>query len=305
MEMDANKIDNTVPEKGNKNRKELIFSVSEFLASRNPDLKERLKMADMGISAHEFIQKTLKSTVVLSLGLIITLLLFTKDFILDAISGSNIAGLILMMLLILIIPFGAYNYLLMYPTLISIRRQKEIDYEIVFAARHIAIALKSGMPLFDSFAGATKDYGLASKEIAKIIDKIVLGVPANQAIKEVTMNNPSTYFNRTMIQVANSINSGADIGSSLESILDQISKEQLISLKEYSQRLTPFVMLYMVIGIVVPTLGIVLLTAIISSIVGGKSPINSVSLFGIGILVALIQTLFLGLIESSRPRYLN
>lgn len=290
---------------GSKNRKDLIFSISEYLASRNADLKEKLKMADLTISPHEFIQKTLKSALILSFGLIIVLLLFTKDFILEAISKSNFSGLILVALLILIIPFGAYNYLLMYPTLIKIRRQREIDYEIVFAARHIAIALKSGMPLFDSFAGATRDYGLASREISKIIDKIVLGVPANQAIKEVTMNNPSTYFNRTMIQVANSINSGADIGSSLESILDQISKEQLISLKEYSQRLTPFVMLYMVLGIVVPTLGIVLLTAIISSIVGGKSPINSVSLMGIGVLVALIQILFLGLIESSRPRYLN
>lgn len=288
-----------------KNRKDLIFSVSEYLASKNADLKEKLKMADLTISPQEFVQKTLRSTLILSFGLIIVLLLFTKDFIFEAISKSNFSALILIILLILVIPVGAYNYLLMYPTLITIRRQREIDYEIVFAARHIAIALKSGMPLFDSFAGATKDYGLASREISKIVDKIVLGVPANQAIKEVTMNNPSAYFNRTMIQIANSINSGADIGSSLESILDQISKEQLISLKEYSQRLTPFVMLYMVLGIVVPTLGIVLLTAIISSIVGGKSPINSVSLMGIGVLVALIQVLFLGLIESSRPRYLN
>jgi pilus assembly protein TadC len=160
------------------------------------------------------------------------------------------------------------------------------------------------MPLFEAFVGASSGYGLVSKEIAKIVDKIVLGVPTGQAIREVTDQNPSPYFSRLMIQISNSVISGSDIGSSLESTLDQISKEQVIALKEYSQKLTPLVMFYMVFGIVVPSLGIVLATVVMSAVSGGVIGFSNSLLIGAFLLISLIQFLFLGFIESSRPKYL-
>jgi archaeal flagellar protein FlaJ len=203
-----------------------------------------------------------------------------------------------------VIPLVIFGYLMLYPEAAILRRQKEMDYEIVFAGRHIVIALQSGMPLFDTFVGASNGYGAVSREFSKIVDQVVLGVPMTQAIREAVQYNPSKYFTRMLMQIANAVSSGADVGSSLESVLDQISKEQIIALKEYSQKLTPMVMFYMVFGIIVPSLGIVLATVIFSAISGGKFGFSSGILVIVFFLIAVIQFLFLGFIESSRPKYL-
>jgi len=279
-------------------------AVAEIIATRQPELKKKLKLADMSDNPVEFLEKVVSSTVFMSLGLII----LTYLLLLDPLSYNlkvDIGMFIVMIIApLIIIPFIIFSYLMLLPEATKIKRQKEMDYEIVFAGRHIVIALKSGMPLFDTFVGTSKGYGAVSKEFARIVDKVILGVPTTQAIRETVQYNPSKYFTRMLIQIANSLSSGADVGDSLENVLDQISKEQLISLKEYSQKLTPIVMFYMVFGIIVPSLGIVLATVVFSAISGGNFGFSSGILVIAFIIIALVQFLFLGFIESSRPKYL-
>ncbi|MBN1169837.1 type II secretion system F family protein [Candidatus Micrarchaeota archaeon] len=287
-----------------KRPKGIFTSVAEVLASRDSELKKKLKLAEMPQAPVEFLEKVVSSTVLISAGLIT----LTYIMLFDAMAG-NLASDIVMFLLMLIVPLAGiplliFSYLMLYPEAARIRREKELDYEIVFAGRHIVIALKSGMPLFDTFVGTSAGYGSVSREFAKIVDRIVLGVPTTQAIREVVQYNPSKYFTRMLMQISNALSSGADIGDSLESVLDQISKEQLISLKEYSHKLTPIVMFYMVFGIIVPSLGVVLATVIVAAISGGSFGFSSGLLLVVFVMIALIQFLFLGFIESSRPKYL-
>jgi len=285
-------------------RKSPFFTVAELFAPRFPDLKQKLRLAAMNDNPVEFLDRTVSTAIYISVALVVLAYLFMRDQM-AVYASTNIPFLILSVLgPILIMPPIVFGYLMLYPDAGIIRRQKEIDYEIVFASRHISIALKSGMPLFDSFVGASQGYGAVSKEFTKIADKVVLGVPVAQAIRETTQDNPSRFFTRIMMQIANSISSGADVGSSLDSVLDSISKEQMISLKEYSQKLTPVVMFYMVFGIIVPSLGVVLATVIFSALSGGTFGFSPAVLVPIFLIIAVIQFLFLGYIDSSRPKYL-
>src|SRR5512143_571322 len=277
---------------------------AELLAARFPELKKRLKIGDMNDNPVEFLEKVLYSTVLVSIGLIIVSYIFLYDSIVLNLRLNTFMAALEIIGPIVVVPLVIFAYLMLYPEAAILRRQKEMDYEIVFAGRHIVIALQSGMPLFDTFVGASSGYGAVSREFSKIVDQVVLGVPLTQAIREVVQYNPSKYFTRMLMQIANAVSSGADVGSSLESVLDQISKEQMISLKEYSQKLTPMVMFYMVFGIIVPSLGIVLATVIFSAISGGKFGFSSGILVIVFFLIAVIQFLFLGFIESSRPKYL-
>lgn len=281
-----------------------LTQAAELVAQRMPDLKQKLRMADMNDDAVAFLEKTLRATLLLSGCLLVLVYVFIYQTILADVAKNLAMAVLMVVAPLVLVPFLAFFYLMLYPDASLIRRQKELDYEIVFAARHISIALKSGMPLFNTFVGASSGYGIVSREFSKIVDKVVLGIPVTQAIRDITQNNPSKYFNRVMMQIANSVSSGADVGSSLESVLDQISKEQLIALREYSQKLTPIVMFYMVFGIIVPSLGIVLATVVFSAISGGKFGFSSgllvIAFFGI----AVIQFLFLGFVESVRPKYL-
>jgi len=279
-----------------------LTSIAELLASKFPDLKKKLKMADMDDNPVNFIEKAAYTTLLLSAGLIILSYIMLADAIGTSLKSDIPMAVLIAAAPLALVPLFVFFYLMLLPDASMIRRQKEMDYEIVFAGRHIVIALKSGMPLFDTFIGASSGYGPVSKEFAKIVDQVILGVPTTQAIREVTQYNPSKYFTRMLMQIANSLSSGADVGDSLESVLDQISKEQMISLKEYSQKLTPIVMFYMVFGIIVPTLGIVLGTVILMTLGGrGLPPALLAIAF---VMIALVQFLFLGFVESSRPKYL-
>jgi len=273
----------------------LFLSIAEMIAPRFPNLKKKLRLADSKEQPTSFLTKAVTSTAFLSIALLVltALFIFTNDI--------NPLWLIV---LAVVYPLGVFGYLMLYPEAAIIKRRRELDYEIVFACRHIVIALQSGMPLFDTFVGASNGYGPVSKEFTKIVDKVIVGVPTTQAIREVAHDNPSTYFVRILMQIANSIASGADVGEALESVLEQISKEQMIQLKEYSQKLTPIVMFYMVFGIIVPSLGVVLATVVFSAISGGELGLTSVILVPVFFMIAIVQFLFLGVMESSRPKYL-
>ena len=285
-------------------KKSIFLPIAELLMPKFPDLKEKLRYADIKKQPLDYLEQTAQKTSILSVAVILLTYVFLIGNLTDALKSNTVNFLGMIILPLILIPILVFFYLMMFPSAAAARRQRELDYEIVFAGRHISIAVKSGMPLFEAFVGATSGYGLVSKEIAKIVDKVVLGVPVATAIREVTDQNPSRYFSRLMIQISNSVMSGSDIGSSLETTLDQISKEQIIALKEYSQKLTPLVMFYMVFGIVVPSLGIVLVTVVMSAISGGLVGFSSLLLIGAFFLISLIQFLFLGFIESSRPKYL-
>ncbi len=283
-------------------RRGAFTSIAELMSSRFPDLKKKLRMGDMEDNPVEFLEKVVASTAFISAGVALLAYIFLFATLESLLKTDALMFIALAFAPILLIPSAVFFYLMHYPDLSIIRRQREMDYEIVFAGRHIVIALKSGMPLFDTFVGASSGYGAVSKEFLRIVDQVVLGVPVSQAIREVVQYNPSKYFTRMLMQIANALSSGADVGDSLESVLDQISKEQMISLKEYSQKLTPIVMFYMVFGIIVPTLGIVLMTVILSAIGGRSMPPWVLAILFVVIL--LIQVLFLGFIKSSRPKYL-
>ena len=280
----------------------MFVSIAEILSSKFPDLKKKLRMGDMDDSPVEFLEKVVASAIFVSAGLLILAYIFLYEPMLATLKNSVLNAVLMALAPLIIIPGVVFLYLMLYPEAAMLRRQREMDYEIVFAGRHIVIALKSGMPLFDTFVGASSGYGAVSREFHKIVDQVVLGVPVTQAIRDIVQYNPSKYFTRMLMQVANALSSGADVGDSLESVLDQISKEQMISLKEYSQKLTPIVMFYMVFGIIVPTLGVVLMTVILSAIGGRSMPPWILAI--VFIVIVLIQVLFLGFIKSSRPRYL-
>ncbi len=281
------------PKEAGKEKRGIFYPIAEFLAPRFPGLKKKLELADIPSTHTAFLEKVIGSTIIASL------LLLLLSFVFLTIYQISLVWLLPLALVIILM---AFNYFMLYPDAALVKRKKELDYEIIFAGRHIVIALKSGMPLFETFVGVSSGYGEVSKEFKKIVDKIIAGVPTTQAIREVAQNNPSKYFVQMTMQIANSVASGADVGDSLEAVLDQISKEQIIQLKEYSQKLTPAVMFYMLFGIIVPSIGIVFAAAVLSFISGGQ--FGSSILIPIFLLIAIIQFLFLGMIESSRPRYL-
>ncbi|MCX8196773.1 MAG: type II secretion system F family protein [Candidatus Micrarchaeota archaeon] len=263
------------------------------IASYFPDLRKDLIRADMNYTPAGFVRTALLNAfgITAVLLLIVYLLLRNSDFLLLA--------LILAFPILFLLSFF---YVMYFPKAKASIRAKKIEQELVFAGRHMLIELKSGVPLFDAMLGISQDYGEVSVEFNKIVEKVTLGVPMGVALHEVAENNPSAYFKRVVLQIANSLSSGADVAVALEAVLDQISKEQIIELKAYGQKLNPLVMFYMIFGIILPSLGIAFLIILVSFL-GSAISFGPSALFSFLLALALIQFIFLTMVESSRPKF--
>ncbi|MCK4319344.1 type II secretion system F family protein [Candidatus Micrarchaeota archaeon] len=277
---------------GGSKRKRPVISFSDTFLQYFPYLKREMVLADMAIGPVQFMDKVLKSTLITSAVLLILGFLIFGIF--------NIDWFFIIPMFLVVVPMSFF-YFLSYPSILALKRKREIEYEIVFAGRHLFIALKSGMPLFDAMVGVSKGYGSISKEFNRIVEKITVGVPMTQAIREVIMNSPSPAFKRIAMQIANSISSGSDVANALNIVLDQIFKEQVIELKTYGQRLNPMIMFYMIFGIIFPSIGVAFAIILLSLLGGGN--VSSSFLGFVFIFIGVVQFLFLAMIESSRPKF--
>ena len=270
-----------------------IFSM---LANQFPNLKRKLVQAEMPMEPAEFVQKA-----VVNGALIYTLLIGVCLGMIFYTFQINLLYLLAVLPAMFLVFFWMWMLL---PDAKMVSRSKKIDEEIVFAGRHLVIALRGGITLFDALVSVSKDYGEVSKEFRKVVERITLGQSTTQAIREVVAQCPSQYFNRVQLQLVNAIISGSDVASSLDAVLDQIATEQTIKMKEYGQRLNPLSMFFMLFGIVFPSLGVVFLTVVLSFAGGVGGTLGNILLPVVFAVLVAIQFVFVITIESGRPKFM-
>lgn len=269
----------------------LLEPLVEYVKTKFPELRKKLKMAKMDVSEDGYISTSLIMSILTSLLLLIlvTMLLYT--------SGMDLLVVIPLFLLTLI--FSFFFFMQRVDVEIS-KRELEIDKELLFAGKQLLIEIRGGIPLFDAVTHLTEEYGEASNVFREIVNKTNLGVPLDVALEDVSEETPSKPFKRLALQIVNSIRSGSDVAVALEAILDQLAQEQMIQIKEYSQKLNPLGMFYLLFGIIIPSMGITLAVTLLTFT--GVS-FGSQMLWGMLIVMGITQYVFLTMIQSSRPRF--
>ena len=174
-----------------------------------------------------------------------------------------------------------------------------MEKDILFAARDLIIALRSGMPLFNALTSISSGYGEASKEFLKIIEKVQLGMPLEDAIDKTVLESKSPSFRKIMLQASVSIRVGADVISALQSAIDQLTQERTIEMRRYGQRLNAIAMFYMLFGIIVPSMGIAVITILTTFV--PLITVNTTMLEFVLMGITFLQVVFLMMIRSSRP----
>jgi flagellar protein FlaJ len=162
----------------------------------------------------------------------------------------------------------------------------------------LIIEIQSGVPLYDAFINLSKNYETIGKYFKEITDKVNMGTSMEDALNETVDLTPSPEFRRVLWQVVNSLRTGSNIADSLISVIDQITKEQNIKMKEYGRKLNPLVMFYMMIAVILPSLGITM-TIVLSTFMNIELGLP-VLLF-IAFFLGFVQFMFLSIIKFSRP----
>jgi len=143
-----------------------------------------------------------------------------------------------------------------------------------------------------------ENYGGIGRYFKKIVDDIDLGTETEDAINNAILTNPSDNFRKVLWQLSNSLRTGADISHSLDSVLDQIGRKQIIEVERYGKKLNPIAMFYLMMAVIIPSLGMVM-GVVFASFVNIHLPLAA--LLVIAILFGFFQFMFYATIKSNRP----
>jgi flagellar protein FlaJ len=255
-----------------------------------PSLKLNLYQAKMDVHPREYASVMvfcsifyfiLFNVLIFSIGLF----LGRVDFFLPPVIGLSFSGFV-------------FFYLIRWPKTISVKRMKILETNLLGALQHILIEIKSGVPLFNAMIGVSKGYGKISEEFEKVVKEINAGTPEIKALETASKRNPSLYFRRALWQLTNAMKAGSDVSAALGAVINTLTKDQVIAIRRYSQELNPYTMMYMLIAVIIPTLGITFLI-ILSSFSGIVVPKIIFPL--IIIVLAVFQYFYMGIIKTKRP----
>ncbi len=268
----------------------MVNAFFKYVASTKPELKSDLRQAEISSTPEEFVKRSFISALMISFVLCV---LFAGGF-LNAMGGPVYMAIVAFPIAL----FLSFYYFLNTPVILKVKREKEINKEIVFATRFLIIETESGVPLYNCFINISKTYPVIGKYFRAIIESVNMGTSLEDAINEIIEVCPSKNLQKVFWQILNTINTGADVTKPLNSVMEQIIKEQKIEVEEYGRKLNPMAMFYMMVAVIAPSLGTTMLI-IFSTFTGFE--IGLVVLLTIASMVGFMQFMFFAMIKSSRP----
>ncbi|MBI5229643.1 type II secretion system F family protein [Candidatus Micrarchaeota archaeon] len=267
-----------------------IRSVGNSLLAYFPGLEENLLQAEIDVPAREYAAAALITSLVNFIALFFILFLV----ITFKMKSSPLTPFLLSAAV------GVFNFLviLFYPKIKIARKVRQLENRLIPAVRQMLIELRSGVPLFNAMTSVCDDYGEVSREFRKIVKKINGGIPEMEAISEAARANASHEFRKVLWQISNALKVGSDVSVALESILNDLLKEKVNKIHRYGQELSPWTMMYMLIAVILPSLGITMVIIIVSfmNITVPKILLALTAAFLIG-----FQLFFMNMVSTRRP----
>lgn len=261
-----------------------INNAVKIMKKNHPELGNKLKQAGMIEEPEEYIKKNIMLSIYLGLGLSFIAFLFTQNPITFLFAA-------------ILIPL-CYLYFQRYVDVKITRIRKQVDSEIVYAGNFLMIELDAGVPMHKAFENLEKNYKYLGTYFGDIMNKVYLGTSLDDAVSETMNLSPSANLRRIMWQIMNSIKTGSNPTPALQSVINNIVREQRISVKEYGKKLSPMAMFYMMISIIVPSLGITMLV-VFATFLGLN--VTLPFFLVIALFIGFVQFMFLSMIKSMRP----
>ena len=261
---------------------------------KNSKLEKNLVNAGVNLDRKEYVSIAIRT----ALQFFVFLYIFSTTIL----AVLNISFFLLWGLVVSLL-FASFIFFsqLVYPRIFILRRQRAIERNLLSALEDILVQLNSGIPLFAvlvNISGA--DYGALSEEFEKAVKKINAGSPEQEVLEELSHNNTSKFYKRTLWQISNGMNAGSNMANVVRDSIKSLNEEQLLQIQRYGNQLNPLMVFYMLAAVIIPSLSITFLT-IFSSMV--SLPGNSIKILFMGLFVGVvfIQIMFLGMIKSKRP----
>ena len=271
--------------------------ISYWVDNANPDLKKYLYLSNMGMTLDRFVLMSillsLLGSTIFSLPIAAIIYMFVESGSVALLSSIGAFFFLL---------FAIFTVLLQLPYFNFVKMGKQMEGEVAITGRRLLIMIESGKSLINSLIelGSKKTKANSKNTpLQKIALELYMGQPLEDVIKKAIKNSPSRSFKEIFIQIHNSLRTGSDLKTSLKVTLEEITRQKRVEFETFGKKLNPIGMLYMIVGTIGPSIGVVgfvIMLAVLRIEISFK--ILSVFL----ILVFLIQLMFIGIFSSMRPK---
>ena len=261
----------------------------ESLVKYFPNLPKKLIIANIGISPSNYLKKSFMMGILNSLFISAILIFFLI---------KSRVSLIWILPIFLVGFFGFFNLNILKVDSLIYKRRKAIDKDVVFAGRYMLLKLYSGTPLLNALIEQSRGEGMTSKYVKEIVDDINSGSSIEDSLDKAMEYCPSEKFRKILFYMSNALKYGVDVTGPLESAISQIIEENFIEVQKYGKKMNTFMIFYMLLGVVLPSLGITIFIVLAGFI--GIS-IGKNALFTINFLILILQVIFLFLVRGRIP----
>ena len=159
-----------------------------------------------------------------------------------------------------------------YPKIKKQNEYSSFSKELPFALRQLATELRSGKSLFDSLDSIVKsDYDVLSLEFSRVLEEIKYGESTETAFLNLEKRVNSQALSRVIYEILTSLRIGANLSGSLSIIAEDVNFDMRMKLKEYSEKLNAFIMIYTFLAILAPVIILTMLLAA-SVVIGDLVP---------------------------------
>jgi len=176
-----------------------------------------------------------------------------------------------------------YTLIIYYPQIKEKNDYSDLNQELPYALRHMGIELKSGKGLHDTLLTIkNSNYGSLSDEFTRVLEEIKYGKPTEDSLLEMSHRVNSEGLSRTIHQIIGTLRVGGNLANSLDIIAKDISFGTEIKLKEYSQKLNSFILIYTFVAILAPVIILIMLMAgstVMGDVISGNLLILIYALF--------------------------
>lgn len=258
-----------------------------------PSLKGTLQKIRFECEVDSFVAASLFSSFIYGfiLFLISFILLSSRPTEMDTTGFSIVLGVIFWLM------FFALH--IVYPDIIVKKIAAKENKDLLYALREMIIDIDGGVPLFDSMKNiSAAGYGYISIDFEWVVRQVESGVPEREALKQLALKTESEFLKRAAWQMVNALESGAKMSDALEGIALAVENYLLREIKNYSSNLNFLLLIYMLVGVVAPSLGITFMI-LLSAFSGLGVTMESVMV--LIVCTSIFQVIMIGYMASTRP----
>lgn len=204
--------------------------------------------------------------------------------------------------LILLITVLLIAFLIVYyPKIKHENEYSSISKELPYALRQLSTELKAGKSLFDSLDSvAESDYGVLSLEFSRVLEEIKYGESSENAFLNLDKRVKSKALSRVIFEILSCLRIGSNLSNSLNIIAEDVNFDMRMKLKEYSEKLNAFIMIYTFLAILAPVIVLTMLLA--ASVVIGDLVPGDLVLILYGLFFPMIIVFLAIMIKKLEPK---